>query len=136
MIPNSALRFQPTDTNGSDYTARMQKERENLPDSLKQRFQSFGNNQGMQNRGNGFGNSGNKSRGTFWYIDENGIPSMGFAALGLSDGKNTEIVRSRKLKESMQVITGFETADVNKSNQTQNILNPNQNMPRRSRRGF
>lgn len=136
MIPNSALRFQPTEQMRTDYTARMQKESENLPDSLKQRFQSFGNGQGMQNRESGFGNSGNKTRGTFWYVDEKGNPSMGFAALGLSDGKKTEILRSRNLKENIQVITGFETVADNKPTQNSNILNPNQNMPRSSRRGF
>jgi HlyD family secretion protein len=137
MIPNSALRFQPTDQMRTDFTARMQKERENLPDSLKQRIQSFGGNGGTQNRGGGFGgNSGNKSRGTFWYIDEKGNPSMGFAALGLSDGKNTEILRSRNLNENMKVITGFETVADSKTTQNSNILNPNQNIPRGARRGF
>ena len=43
--------------------------------------------------------TGNKSRGTFWYLDEGGNPTMGYAVLGLSDGKNTEIVKSRVLKE-------------------------------------
>lgn len=125
MIPNAALRFQPTDQMRADYMARMQKEREKLPDSLKQRFQGFGGNgSGSQNRMGGFGSgSSNKSRGTFWYIDENGNPSMGFAQLGLSDGKNTEIIRSRMLKEGTKVITGFETATDNKS-QNRNILNP------------
>ncbi len=125
MIPNSALRFQPTEQMRNDYMARMQKERENLPDSIKQRFQGLGGNgNGSQNRMGGFGSgSGNRSRGTFWYVDENGNPAMGFAQLGLSDGKNTEIVRSRFLKEGTKVITGFETADDNKSQNT-NILNP------------
>jgi HlyD family secretion protein len=136
IIPNSALRFQPTDKMKADFASRMQKERENLPDSVKQRFQSFGSNGGMQNRSGGFGNAGNKSRGSFWYVDDKGNPSMGNAALGLSDGKNTEILRSRVLKEGMQVITGFETVSDTKTKQNSNILNPNQNMPRGSRRGF
>jgi HlyD family secretion protein len=136
MIPNSALRFQPSDEMRANFTARMQKERANLPDSIKQRFQSFGNSQGSQGMGQGFSGSGNKSRGTFWYVDENGQPTMGFAQLGLSDGKTTEILRSRNLKEGMKVITGFETAGDPKSTQNTNILNPNQSMPRGSRRGF
>ena len=135
MIPNSALRFQPTDKMKEDFAARMKKDSENLPDSLKRRFQSFNGNQGMQNRGNGFGNNNNKSRGSFWYVDEKGNPTMGFAALGLSDGKNTEIIRSRNLNEGMQVITGFESAANDKS-QNPNILTPNQNMSRSIRRGF
>jgi HlyD family secretion protein len=136
MIPNSALRFQPTEQMKADYLARLQKEQEKLPDSLKQKNQSFGNNQGMQNKGSGPGGSGNKLRGTFWYVDENGNPTMGFTQLGLSDGKNTEIIKSRILKEGMQVITGFEIVGDTKSTQNSNLLNPNQNMPRGSRRGF
>jgi HlyD family secretion protein len=136
IIPNAALRFQPTDKMVADNTARLQKESKNEPDSLKQKYSTNGNNQGMQNSGNKFGNNNNKSRGTFWYLDKDGNPSMGYATLGLSDGKNSEIVKSKVLKDNMKVITGFETAEVNKSNQNQNILNPNQNMPRGSRRGF
>jgi HlyD family secretion protein len=136
IIPNSAFRFQPTDKMVADYTARFQKESRNEADSLKQIYSTNKNNQGMQNTGNRSGNYNNKSRGTFWYLDKDGNPSMGYATLGLSDGKNSEIVKSKILKDSMKVITGFETAEVNKSNQTQNILNPNQNMPRGSRRGF
>lgn len=124
MIPNAALRFQPTEQMRTEYMARMQKEIEKLPDSLKQRFQSLGANGNSQNRMGGFGNgAGNKSRGTFWYLDDNGNPAMGFAQLGLSDGKNTEIVRSRFLKEGTKVITGFETANDTKTQNT-NILNP------------
>ncbi|HCY74720.1 MAG TPA: efflux RND transporter periplasmic adaptor subunit [Ignavibacteriales bacterium] len=124
MIPNAALRFQPTEQMRTEYLSRMQKERENLPDSLKQKFQSPGGNGNSQNRTGGFGSgAGNKSRGTFWYIDDKGNPAMGFAQLGLSDGKNTEIVRSRFLKEGTEVITGFETANDTKTQNT-NILNP------------
>jgi len=138
MIPNAAFRFQPTDKMKSDYTARMQKESKNIPDSLKQRFQSLGGNGGgMMNRGSGFGgNLGNKTRGTFWYVDEKGNPSMGFAQIGLSDGKNTEIIKSRVLKEGMEVITGLEVSGGTKSTTNTNILNPTSNMPRGSRRGF
>lgn len=136
MIPNAALRFQPTEKMQTDYLARAQKEQEKLPDSLKQRFKSFENKGGMQNPNSTSGNSGKKSRGTFWYIDENGNPTMGYATLGLTDGKNTEIVKSKILKDSMEVITGLETVTDNKPTQNQNILNPNQSVPRGVRRGF
>ena len=136
MIPNAALRFQPTEKMQADYLARVQKEQEKLPDSLKQKFQSFENKGGMQNPTSTPGTSGKKTRGTFWYIDDNGNPTMGYAALGLTDGKNTEIVKSRVLKDSMEVITGLETVGDTKPTQNQNILNPNQNMPRGMRRGF
>lgn len=135
MIPNSALRFQPTEEMRTQFTARMQKERENLPDSVKQRFKSFGSGQGNQGMGQGFSGSGNKSRGSFWYMDDKGNPTMGFAQLGLSDGKNTEILRSRNLKEGMNVITGFEASGETQS-QNSNILSPGGNVSRGMRRGF
>lgn len=133
MIPNAALRFQPTEQMKTDFTARMEKESKNLPDSLKQRFQSFGRNQGMQNSGGGSGNPNNKSRGSFWYVDEKGNPAMGFAVLGLTDGKNTEVVKSRVLKENMKVITGFETTS---NANSPNGSNSNQGLQRSMRRGF
>ncbi len=136
MIPNAALRFQPTEQMISDYTARMQKETSKMPDSLKQKFQSFGSRGGTKNRTGGSGNSGNKTSGTFWYIDENGNPAMGYVSLGLSDGKFTEIIRSRVLKDSTNVITGLETAGDTKTTQNPNILNPAQNMSRGMRRGL
>ena len=132
-IPNAALRFQASDKMKEDYTARMQKEKENLPDSVKQRFQQFGGS--GQGRGGFSGNQGNRTRGSFWYIDENGNTTMGSAALGLSDGKNTEVLRSRVLKEGMEVITGIESTEEAKTQNT-NIFSPNQNMPRSMRRGF
>lgn len=136
-IPNTALKFQATDKMKEDYSARMEKERENLPDSIRQRPLQFGGG-GGQGRGGfgGFsGNQGNRTRGSFWYLDENGNPTMGAAALGLSDGKNTEVLRSRVLKEGMEVIVGIESAEEAKTQNT-NIFSPNQNMPRSMRRGF
>jgi HlyD family secretion protein len=137
MIPNSALRFQPTDKMKEDFAAMKQNKSINVPDSLKQSLQSHAGNQGMQNRGSGFGNPNNKSRGSFWYINVNGNPSMGSAVLGLSDGKNTEVIKSRELKDGMQIITGFEAVNETKAPNS-NILNPNQNqnMPRSMRRSF
>ena len=136
IIPNAALRFQPTDKMITDYESRVKKEQENLPDSLKQKSQSFENRNGMQNQTNNSMSSGKKSRGTFWYVDDSGNPTMGFATFGLTDGKNTEIVKSRVLKEGVKVITGFETANDTQQSQNQNIFSPNRNMPRGVRRGF
>jgi HlyD family secretion protein len=121
-IPNAALRFQPTEKMKSDYAERMKKEQENLPDSLKQKFLAFGNNRKMQNQNSSSWNSVQQSGGTFWYLDEAGNPTMGYATLGLTDGKNTEIIKSRVLKEGMKVITGLEGANGNKPTQNQNPL--------------
>lgn len=128
-IPNAALRFQPTEKMKSDYKERMKKEQENLPDSLKQKFQSSGNTSRFQHQNSGNGNQGQQSVGTFWYLDEKGNPAMGYAVLGLTDGKNTEIIKSKVLKEGMKVITGLEGTNSNQPTQNQNPL-------RGMRRGF
>ena len=136
MIPNSALRFQPTDQMISDYESRIKKEQENQLDSLKQKYQSSENRSGLQNQNNNSFSQSKKPKGTFWYIDERGRPTMGFATLGLTDGKNTEIVKSKVLKEGAEVITGLETANNSQPTQNQNIFSPNRNVPRGVRRGF
>lgn len=122
LIPNAALRFQPSEKIIADFQARMKQEIGTVPDSLKQRFRTFRNG-GGQNQNGGFAGKGNKSRGTFWYIDANGNPAMGFAQLGITDGKNTEIVKSRTLKEGTEVITGNETSG-STTKQNTNIFNP------------
>ena len=133
MIPNAALRFQPTEEMRTQFMARMEKERSNRTDSTQRRFQSQG---GYGNQSSsGYGSSSRGTRGTFWYLDKNGNPVMGFALLGLTDGKNTEIIRSRNLDEGKQVITGFETQG-DAQTRNSNLLSPNRNMPRGMRRGY
>lgn len=123
LIPNAALRYQPTEKMVTDFQARMKKENGNVPDSLKQKFRPSGSG-GRQNQNGSVTGTGNKSRGTFWYLDVNGNPEMGFAQLGITDGKNTEIVKSRNLKEGTEVITGNETPN-NTTKQNTNIFTPN-----------
>lgn len=133
MIPNAALRFQPTEEMKTEFMTKMQKERKNPPDSLKRGSQTSGGSRAAF--GTITGNTRGAARGTFWYLDENGKPEMGFASLGLSDGKNTEIVKSRIAREGLQVITGLETQDEAQTTNS-NILSPNRNMSRGIRRGF
>ncbi len=134
MIPNAALRFQPTEEMKAEIIAKMQKERKNLSDSLNRGPRFSGGTQGTFN-GTGTGKTTGGTRGTFWYLNENGKPEMGFAVLGLTDGKNTEIIKSKNAKDSLQVITGLETQDETGTTNS-NILSPNRNMQRGIRRGF
>ncbi len=138
LIPNAALRFQPT----ADLLAEYQKEtankdsssKDNIPDSLRSRFRRMGNENFGQNFGKGQGSNSarNRSFGRIWYLDENGKLKMAMAVLGLTDGKNTEIVHSRSLKDGMKVITGIQSTET--SNNSGNA--PNQNLTRGLRRAF
>jgi HlyD family secretion protein len=115
LIPNAALRFQPT----TDMLAEYQKERTNsgdnsranITDSMRSRFSRTGNGNFGQNFGSGQNPfSANRSFGRVWYFDNNGKLKMAMAVLGLNNGKNTEIIRSRNLKEGMKVITGIQNS--------------------------
>lgn len=133
MMPNAALRFQPTEEMRTQFMARIEKERSGRSDSTHKRLQSPG---GYGNHSSSGYGSNRGTRGTFWYLDAKGNPEMGFALLGLTDGKNTEIIRSRNATEGMKVITGFETQGADQTRNS-NLLSPGRNMPPRGmRRGF
>ena len=120
LIPNAALRFQPTAEMLAAYkTESDSNARKNIPDSLRNRFRRMGNGSFGQNSGSGQ-NSGfarNKSFGRVWYLDGKDQLKMAMAVLGLTDGKSTEIVRSRNLKDGMKVIIGLQNgANTNSTN--------------------
>ena len=138
LVPNVALRFQPTDDMTAEYTKNREKEIANLPDSVKKRMQQFGGGQfnqgtmggngGNQFMGMGGGNNSGRRRNAsrVWYYDENNKLQMSMIFAGLTDGKNTEIIRARNLKEGMKVISGIienqastTTTSANPFNQTQ-----------------
>jgi HlyD family secretion protein len=142
IIPNLALRFTPPDDMMAEYTKRMEERLKNLPDSLKNRFPGAGQGQMGMGMGSGMnsqrsGQQGrNRNFGRVWYLDENGKLEMGMVSLGITDGKSTELVRSRNIKEDMQLITGIVEPD-SKASTTNNPLNPTQqNRPPGFGRGF
>ncbi|MFA3783958.1 efflux RND transporter periplasmic adaptor subunit [Melioribacteraceae bacterium 4301-Me] len=124
LIPNAALRFQPTEEMLAEFRKEMEKQRANLPDSVKQRFQQFGGGQFSLGQSMDSAQRRNRNFGRVWYLDENGKLKMTFVVTGLTDGKNTEIVRSRNLKEGMKVITGMEGNDTNSISRNTNRSNP------------
>jgi len=138
LVPNVALRFQPTEEMTAEYAKNREKEIANLPDSVKKRMQQFGGGQfnqgamggngGNQFMGMGGGNNSGRRRNAsrVWYYDENNKLQMSMIFAGLTDGKNTEIIRARNLKEGMKVIAGIienqastTTTSANPFNQTQ-----------------
>ena len=96
IAPNATLRFTPTDDQLAEYTKETAKQNGGKADTLKK---------GMGNRSGG---KASKSQfGRLWYIDQNGKLQMSPIVLGITDGKNTEIVRGRNIKEGMNVISGI-----------------------------
>ncbi|MCX6170551.1 MAG: efflux RND transporter periplasmic adaptor subunit [Ignavibacteriales bacterium] len=148
LVPNVALRFQPTDEMAAEYQKNREKELASLPDSVKKKMQERGGGQFGQGSTGGGGNfggqnamgggNGGQRRRTatrVWYFDENNKLQMSMFAAGLTDGKNTEILRSRNLKEGMKVISGIIENDAPASTST-NPFNPTQGGNRGPGRGF
>ena len=108
IAPNAALRFTPTDDVLKEYQNEMAKQNGGKPDTMK--------------KGNGYKPGGKTAKpqyGRLWYIDQNGKLQMAPVILGITDGKNTEIVKGRNIKEGMNVINGIldnSTSTVPKTN--------------------
>jgi len=140
LIPNVALRFQPTEEMTAEFTKSREKELANLPDSIKQRMQSQGGSRqsggGMMGRGNNHGKR--KGINRVWYFDENNKLQMSMLFAGLTDGKNTEIARGRNLKEGMKIISGIIEGNTPATTTSSNPFNPQPQMGSRGPggRGF
>ena len=111
LVPNAALRLQPTPEMIAEVRENMRKRFNALPDSLKERRRrqmgnrgQFGGNQGMRPR---FSRDTPKDVARIWYLDEDGKINVDRVRTGITDGKMTEITRSRDIYEGMKVISGL-----------------------------
>jgi len=132
LVPNSAIRFKPSQEMMVDFTERIQKRREEMSDSSKR-----GRNSDRMGGGRSFNPemfSGGQNRSTrnnmkqVWMLDDEGNLSIRMVFVGLSDGKNTEIVRGRGVNKGDKVITSVVVADEKEE--------PQNRMPRSFGRGF
>jgi HlyD family secretion protein len=135
LVPNVALRFLPTDAMTAEITKNMEQEVANLPDSIKKKFQAqtnqptqrmTGGNGGPGGIGGGSGNANRRrSSNRIYYVDDKGKLLMSPVMIGLTDGKNTEIVRGRNIKEGMKIISGIaDNSTAAASSRTTNPLMP------------
>ena len=128
IVPNAALRFTPTDDVLADYQKEQAKLNGGQPDTMKK---------GNWNRQNGTGGKAQKSQfGRVWYFDQAGKLQMSGIVLGITDGKNTEIVRSRNVKEGMSIISGIIDNSTTSTTNKQNSLIPTSPMQGGQRRGM
>jgi HlyD family secretion protein len=107
LVPNTALRFQPPQDMLDKYRAEAEKRFASLPDSVRAKR---GGMVGGQGPGSQNGSDRKQMAGNFkliWYLDDKDKPTADRVVLGQTDGTNTEIVRSRQLKEGMKIIIGF-----------------------------
>lgn len=100
-VANSALKFQPTEEMLTELKSEMDKPKERPTDFVA--MDSLGINMPQPEQQPP---AEDKNMGSVWYLDSNGKLKVDFVLLGLSDGKRTEIVKTRDLKEGMNVIAG------------------------------
>ncbi|OGB63302.1 MAG: hypothetical protein A2Y94_15245 [Caldithrix sp. RBG_13_44_9] len=104
LIPNTALRFQPSQQEIEKFMERKKKEFGTLPDSLRAQRTGRPGPGGMFNPQSGGNNRSVSDMKQAWFLDEDGKLTMEPIKPGISDGSKTEIVKSRHLKEGMKVI--------------------------------
>jgi HlyD family secretion protein len=121
MVPNAALRFQPSEKIVAEFRKKRQEEMAALPDSIKEKRQSQMGGQAlsgnMQSAGRMGGNQRSRNFGQVWYLDQNGKLAVDYVRTGMTDGMETEIVKSKNLKACMKVITAMAGRENNSSNQ-------------------
>lgn len=130
MLPNEALGFQPDQQMLAKYKVSVQ-----INNGTSQG--NVNNNSHVQN-GYSLNDSTkqhfkNLNTGKVWSFDGNGNLKQNFLVLGITDGKNTEILRSRDLKEGMNIIISSATSN---SGNKANSNTPVGGMSRGLRRGF
>ena len=134
LVPNAALNFKPTDAMLQQIRKNREALAAGMPDSLRgrMRWNAGGDNAaggGARTEGGGNGMPGGLAReggapgmpgggfmrngslpkdmGRLYFLDEKGNLAMAMIQTGASDGKSTEIVRGRRIREGMKVISGL-----------------------------
>jgi len=112
LVPNAALRFQPSQDVLTRFREDQQKRLDAQPDSVRERRARMGGNQGMQPPAD---------VGSLWYLGKTGKLARARVRTGATDGLMTEIVMGRNIEGGMRVISG--TASSSKSATASNQSN-------------
>ncbi len=101
VVPNAALRFQPSAEVLEEYQARMQSGR----DSARTRATPAANASGRRDSSAARSGASRANRSRVWTLDAAGKLQMVQVQIGLSDGQKTEVF-GPGIREGMKVITG------------------------------
>jgi HlyD family secretion protein len=124
LAPNRALSFKPTAELLKEYGPQMmEKMKSSTPGPIGG---SSGHIGGVgQIMGSGMMTTpGRDNIGQVFYLDENGIPTVTMIEKGATDGKMTEILKVRDLKEGQEVITAYKVAKSSSSQSQRSSLLP------------
>jgi HlyD family secretion protein len=119
LVPNSALRFRPTEEMRAEVFKRLQAERGANGEGGGLRLEGRPNGEANGGSGPSIGGPGNGANGgamrirgqaptMLWYLDEKGQLTMARVRTGLTDGQHT-VVEGPRVKEGMQVIIAVNT---------------------------
>lgn len=118
-VPNSALKFQPTEKMLIELKRGTDKPKEKPADFIA--IDSLEADNKILNEQS---SAEDNNMGSVWYLDNNGKLKVDFVLLGLTDGKKTEIVKTRDLIEGMNVITGTDgSSEETTTTTSSNVLN-------------
>ena len=112
LVPNTALRFQPTEEMIANVRKNIHNRFDTLPDSIRvRRRQQTEIPQGQfaenQPKPSSFNENVMKNIASLWYIDDEGNFDVRMVRGGLTNGKMTEITSDFGIYEGMRVINGF-----------------------------
>lgn len=111
LVPNTALSFNPPQEMLKKIQANMAAKRQKNRSDEKGGSAPEGKNFGAPNHGMMPDGKLPEHMGRVFYQDEKGVLSMTFLEKGVTDGKMTEIKRSKQLVEGMKVITAYLTGE-------------------------
>ncbi len=121
LVPNVALRFQPSESMIEEFRSAMQERMKDMSDSERQEMSAERGGapgaagtggHGSPGNGPGLGSSSGMGGGNafgaaarLWYLDDEGRPSVARVRTGATDGRVTEIVDGRGITEGTNAIT-------------------------------
>lgn len=117
LVPNTALRVEPSESMMAEIQKNVEEQMKNFPDSLRNMHPSGPPPPSFVNSIP----DKNKMKRIF-YLDSTGKLKVSPVMIGLTDGKNTEVIASRELKEGMKIITGFQEEENSASSKKTNTL--------------
>lgn len=103
IVPNSALSFSPPADMMKKYGSLLFRGVNKTGNELRKKLPS---------------SPAKKKNGRVFCVDEAGNPFIAFLKPGASDGKNTEILKSRLVKEGTKVIIGYEKSGKTKTSKS------------------
>ncbi len=114
MISNTALRFQPTTEMLVEFRRAMQEKSVAGPDSMRQHVHSEPVSDSEVQR------EQSEDAAVLWFFNEENKLSMIRIRIGITDGKNTEIVDGSGITEGMQFISGIAKSGESEATSTSN----------------